>query len=357
MKYIVYLTTNLVNNKIYIGVHKTENPDVWDAYLGCGVKTTSPSSYMNPETPFQYAVKKYGCSNFRRQTLKVFDSAIDAFDLERFLVDREFIQRKDTYNACLGGCPGYRLNLLNQFDLNGNYVKTWDSILEASEFYQVSHTAIFNAIKFKYSSKNFYWSYSDKINLNDFAEHVNTPIYYVYDATTLKVINTFISLPKASKELGVSMQQLQLCVKGKFKTKNYYISNKLYDEFPVSSTINLKYCTVYVYSLNGDFITELNTTEEMCEFFKVKRTTNINRSIRAERPFKGYQLSLEKVDKMPACTDKTNKSKKVGRFSKTGELLETFDSTTAAIKKYNTSVTRCLKGQQQFCHGFIFRYL
>ena len=32
MKYIVYLTTNLVNNKIYIGVHQTDNPDVFDGY-------------------------------------------------------------------------------------------------------------------------------------------------------------------------------------------------------------------------------------------------------------------------------------------------------------------------------------
>jgi hypothetical protein len=36
-KYIVYCTTNLVNNKIYIGVHKTTNPSVFDGYIGNGV--------------------------------------------------------------------------------------------------------------------------------------------------------------------------------------------------------------------------------------------------------------------------------------------------------------------------------
>ena len=32
-KYIVYLTMNLVNKKIYVGVHKTKTPYKFDGYL------------------------------------------------------------------------------------------------------------------------------------------------------------------------------------------------------------------------------------------------------------------------------------------------------------------------------------
>ena len=65
MKYIVYLTKNKkskVNGeyKIYIGVHKTENPAIFDGYIGCGIYINQPSTYMYPKTPLQYAVKKYG---------------------------------------------------------------------------------------------------------------------------------------------------------------------------------------------------------------------------------------------------------------------------------------------------------
>lgn len=35
-KYIVYLTTNTVNKMIYIGIHSTKNPLMFDQYLGCG---------------------------------------------------------------------------------------------------------------------------------------------------------------------------------------------------------------------------------------------------------------------------------------------------------------------------------
>ena len=73
MKYIVYQTVNKVNNKIYIGVHGTETDD-FDGYIGNGISIYRPATYMNPKTPFQFAVKKYGVKNFIRTTLKEFDN-------------------------------------------------------------------------------------------------------------------------------------------------------------------------------------------------------------------------------------------------------------------------------------------
>lgn len=33
MKYIVYRTTCLINNKIYVGVHHTDDPNIFDGYM------------------------------------------------------------------------------------------------------------------------------------------------------------------------------------------------------------------------------------------------------------------------------------------------------------------------------------
>ena len=56
MKYIVYLTTNLKSqingiNRIYVGVHKTEDPSIFDGYLGCGCYINQPSTYIYQKTP------------------------------------------------------------------------------------------------------------------------------------------------------------------------------------------------------------------------------------------------------------------------------------------------------------------
>lgn len=88
MCYIVYKTTNKINGKIYIGAHKVKTVD--DTYLGSGHL-------------LKYAIKKYGKSNFIRETLFVFDNSEEMFTKELELVTEEFVKDINTYNLKLGG--------------------------------------------------------------------------------------------------------------------------------------------------------------------------------------------------------------------------------------------------------------
>lgn len=136
-KYIVYLTLCTVNHKIYIGVHGTDNPYIFDGYIGNSVYVDTPSSYKKSKTPFQYAVNKYGVDNFKRITLKVFDNIDAAFEYEQELVDETFIRREDTYNVRVGGaggCPPTKFVEVYMYDLEGNFVKKFINAFECNRF-------------------------------------------------------------------------------------------------------------------------------------------------------------------------------------------------------------------------------
>lgn len=91
MRFTVYQTTNLVNGKIYVGVHATEDPN--DSYLGSGHL-------------IQQAIKKHGRENFRKEVLFDFDNEAAMEAKEREIVTREFVDREDTYNLVPGGYQG-----------------------------------------------------------------------------------------------------------------------------------------------------------------------------------------------------------------------------------------------------------
>lgn len=92
--YTVYQTTNLTNGKFYVGVHMAPENDPLDIkYLGSGIL-------------LRKAIKAHGESNFEKTIIGIFDTAVDAFELEEMIVDEEYLTRSDVYNLTTGGCGG-----------------------------------------------------------------------------------------------------------------------------------------------------------------------------------------------------------------------------------------------------------
>lgn len=107
-RYFVYKTTNIINNKIYIGVHSTDN--INDGYIGNGISNQKDADCRREKTGLIGAVKKYKYVNFKTLVLKYFNNQDDAFEYEKELVTLNFIKSKNTYNLCLGGNGGYKLS-------------------------------------------------------------------------------------------------------------------------------------------------------------------------------------------------------------------------------------------------------
>lgn len=356
VKYIVYQTINIINSHVYVGIHETKDPNIFDGYIGNGVKINCPSSYMKPSTPFQYAVKKYGVKNFKRTILKVFDTLQEALNMEAEIVNKEFIKRKDTYNVALGGNMATHFTPYYQFDKDGNLLKKWDSATEAAEFYNVTDGAICNSARFKGSCSGFFWSKENNIDVNEYSFRTNELIYK-YCPETKKLIAEYWSCIEAAKENNTNKSLIMRACKGGYKVNGFYYSTTLYDEYIPKKKIVLKNKIIYLYDLDGNFIREFSSKEEICSFFNISTKSNdITTAIRTERQYKGYQIRLERFDKINPVKTITCTSKKVECYDLIGNLIEEFDSMTKAVKKYGTGVQKVLKGQQKQCKGFIFKY-
>lgn len=355
MKYIVYQTTNLINNKIYIGQHKTKDPETFDQYLGCGIKVNMPSSYENPCSPLQYAVKKYGVKNFKRTTIAVFDTLEEALELEAKIVNYDFLKRKDTYNAQLGGITGYKYLPINQFDLQGNFIKTWNNMADAADFYCISHTAIFNAVTFKGSCKGFFWSKQDKIDITQFLDQKETKCFQ-YDANTGKFVQFYNSIKEAAYIVGVTPQSIGNAIQSGYNIKGYYFSSKMLEEYNGKPKVSIKNKTIYVYNLDGEYITELKNGKEIRDYFNINTTNPITLAIRKQSNYKDYQFSLEKLDKLDKIIIKKHQKRPILVYDVNSNFVEEIPSITEAVKKYSGGVQKVLKGIQQQCKGFIFKY-
>lgn len=90
--FYLYQITNLVNGKIYIGIHATYNLN--DGYMGSGKRIRA-------------AITKYGLDNFKKIILAYYPTLAAALSAEKEIVTEDFCARADTYNIAVGGkCGG-----------------------------------------------------------------------------------------------------------------------------------------------------------------------------------------------------------------------------------------------------------
>ena len=95
--YFIYLTTNLINNKKYIGKHYGE---LNDDYLGSG-------------KILQWAIQKYGKNNFTREILHISKNKEENNEWEKIFIEKYNAQKdKNFYNIAPGGDGGDLFHIL-----------------------------------------------------------------------------------------------------------------------------------------------------------------------------------------------------------------------------------------------------
>ncbi len=235
----LYKTTNLINGKFYIGVHRTY--DINDGYIGCGVRSQAYAVATNRfgiKSAFIRAVVKYGYENFKREILEFFDTVEEAYAREKEIVDLPFLQRKDTYNTALGGKGSIKpSNAEIHRDVIREEYQNGATIVGLAKKYKTTSTSIKTAIidlpKHVYKRESLI-KYSNEFKeavITDyragmvFAKMINK---YSIDIKTIKKICAGTERPKKSKKAA------ELKGRGRFKG-HVFVKNST--EYVVETTL------------------------------------------------------------------------------------------------------------------------
>jgi len=145
MYYTIYKTTNLINNKFYIGMHKTKNID--DGYLGSG------KYILN-------SINKYGKENFKKEILFILNSEDEMILKEKEILTEEFLKENEDkiYNINIGGDGSFTF-------INKNYprkgVETRAQLIKQNKEYRYNYYSSISK-----SMKNFYKNNPEKAIIN-----------------------------------------------------------------------------------------------------------------------------------------------------------------------------------------------
>ena len=354
MKYIVYKTTNQINNYIYVGVHKTANPKVFDGYLGCGVNIKIPYTYQHSKTKFQQAIKEFGASNFYREILATFDTPEQAYELEGIIVNEDFLARNDVYNMVLGGI----INKANgikvfQYNSDGNYVTEYDSYESAAKELNVQSSSIRRAVIYKYRVNNYYFNTDklDKIDISLYNTNLKVKVFrYLKGGQFDQEFESYNSAARDSDSSPSNIRSAALtgyCVKDK-----YYFSFIKEDTYDKARSLQIRTREVHKYDSNGKYI-ESYATQEEAE--RLNPYSNITKSIKLKSiDENGFMWSLDKLDYYN-CSKR--KRRKVGEFDNDGNLVKTWDSARQCAKEVGGAVQNVLNGKYSKHKGKLYKYI
>ena len=240
-KYCVYKHTS-PSNKVYIGI--TYNPKRrW--YDGNGyLHKRKDGKYNQPL--FARAILKYGWENFTHEILTDNLSKEQACELEKkYIKEYDSTNSQKGYNISFGGdvlmygkthseetkrlirkngIKGkdyYRS--INQYDLNGNFIKTWNNSAEIYDSEFKPYCSLIKKccyrIKGNLSIKGYQWRFTDDCNDIDVfhkPKKMPTKIRPLYSINTSngEIIQGYKSVTECSNNLNLSFKRVMACCQG-----------------------------------------------------------------------------------------------------------------------------------------------
>lgn len=365
MNHYVYIITNLMNSKKYIGKRSCKCKIEEDKYMGSGLAITQ-------------AIKKHGIENFEKKILLICNSEEEAFEEEEKAIDLVKAWENPMYYNISGGGAGFGSGEGHVF--YGKYGEThnstkiiclntgeiFESIRLAQKKYNINDTSISNACKGKhrYAGKingeyGIWRYYNDCIGMtrDEMLKIVKNTKYDIENtvrsnAIPVACVNTgeiFDSALKASKVKNISSTHITACCRRKCDFTGYFNGERLvwryleeYDENEDITEIldrgkiiclNTKEVFYNAEQASNKYDINRNHITEVCS--NNRRSTGVHPD--TDKPLVWMYLTDYKKATKEEINDRLNVGFGRGRYRKvvclnTGEI---FDTISNAVQKYN----------------------
>ena len=216
----LYKVTHLKSDRIYIGIHSTD--DIDDGYFGCGIfhkngewKKLNRGKYYGTHH-IRNAFVKYGKNAFKREIIKYFDSREAALKEEKEIVNEEFINDKKISKIQKELWNEERKNKLSKNNPMHNEEILTKMSGKNSVWFGRKHTKE-TVDKLKKINSNKKWTMSQRDKTLKKMESTRKDGYKIYDKKTKRYfysIKEIIIYLREKEQIKVGSDRLIKCIRG-----------------------------------------------------------------------------------------------------------------------------------------------
>ena len=294
---IIYKIENLINGKVYIG----QTIQGFDKRYNCsgdGIERVYKHHKKREKTNARHnqyllkSIEKYGFKNFKVN--KIIDFAFSDYELD--IKEKCWIQYYDSfnngYNMTLGGDSAMRggdhlmSRKVVQLSLDGEYIKTWSCMQQASESINISKSCICNVCKHvgnDITAGGYMWMYEEEYDSSKEYKYIKPKhpnmraiIQLDYDGNIINEYESITEVVQQNEEFTIG--GIYKCCNGMRKSyKNYlWLFKEEYDpnkEYKYNAKSNGKNKEVLVFDKNMNFIKEYKSITQASKDYKYCTTS------------------------------------------------------------------------------------
>lgn len=367
----IYCITNKINNKKYIG----QTTSTIEHRMGQHFSKSKQRKYA-----ICLAIQKYGKDNFIFEEIDRYESKTKE-KLREALNEMEiyYIQRyhstvkENGYNISNGGNQHNNLGKkVDVYDANGNFIRSFDSMSDASSYYDINVNIVFNMCNgeqsrstrcdyiFRYQGEEF-----DKYDTTYKIGGAKKVYQFTLDGVFVDSYKSYLDAEKSvnpNYENKISGSSIGEAIKNNKTAYGFVWSYDKQYKFNPEEYRN--WIPVDQYSIDGKFIKSyFSVTEAAKSVGKTAYNVGNICSVCNGKTFNAYgyvwRYKGESYDKYPSKRIYTN-NRPVDQYTREGLFVASYDSAKNAglslEKDYYAPITNCCKGRIKTAFDYVWRY-